>query len=40
MRRVFDGNRFRWLSVGLPREVGAPVILLRLMGWGFGSLFV
>jgi hypothetical protein len=39
MRRKL-GDRFWWLSMGLFGEVGALVILLRLMGWDFGSLFV
>jgi hypothetical protein len=40
MRRMLGGDWFWWLSIGLSGEVGALVILLRLMGWGFGSLFV
>ena len=32
MRRVLGGDRFWRLSMGLPGEVGALVILLRLMG--------
>jgi hypothetical protein len=40
MRRKFDRDRFWWLSMGLLGEVGTLVILLWLMGWGFGSLFV
>jgi hypothetical protein len=40
MRRMLGGDQFWWLSIGLSGEVGALVILLRLMGWGFESLFV
>jgi hypothetical protein len=40
MRRMLGEDRFWRLSMGLPGEVGALVILLRPMGWGFGSLFV
>jgi hypothetical protein len=39
MRRVLGGDRSWWLSTNPLGAVGAHVILLSLMGWGFGSLF-
>jgi hypothetical protein len=39
IRKVFGEDRFWWLSMGLLGVVGALVILLSPMGWGFGSLF-
>jgi hypothetical protein len=40
MRREFGGGRFWWLNMVLCGEVGALVLFFRLMGWGFGSIFV
>jgi hypothetical protein len=40
MRRKLGGDRFWWLSMVLCGEVGDLVSLMRLMGWGIGSIFV
>jgi hypothetical protein len=40
MRRMLDGERSWWLSMGLLGVVGTLVLFLSHMGWGFGSIFV
>jgi hypothetical protein len=40
MKRTLGRDRFWCLSMSLFRVVGALVILLSHIGWGFGSLFV
>jgi hypothetical protein len=40
MRWMLGGERSWWLSMGLLGVVGALVLFLSHMRWGFGSIFV